>query len=88
MSYEGSIEYICPTGHYLCVDVYDGGPERCLVCGEPFEWQHSIDHTNGVDEESLELTDEAPKVVVGHYPVHVPLYAPGPGWSKASELLK
>lgn len=53
MSYEGIVEVLCKTGHYFAFDCWDapGIGWSCPVCGESIAVSHSVDETNGADED-------------------------------------
>lgn len=66
MSYEGSEEYICNKGHYSirpCSYSMDDDFTPCF-CGEPLVFTHSIDETNGYDEDNP-ATFNAPVKEIG-----------------------
>lgn len=50
MSFEGYREFICSGGHYWTRDVYDDSPKACPRCGKPVAHAHTVDETNGHDE--------------------------------------
>ncbi len=64
MSYEGYREYLCETGHHFGHDCYDEDATECPYCGAPIAYWHSVDQTNGEDED-LPCTLPAPKHQVG-----------------------
>ena len=93
VSYEGYREYLCAKGHYQCSDAYDDDPEKCARCGERIAYAHSVDQTNGVEEDNPS-TMPAPKEQVGFedewckdrhgnkYAKSIPLYMAGREWAK------
>lgn len=70
MSYEGSTEYLCENGHYMCVDIYQDDIATCPQCKGALKWCHSIDETNG-EVEGDPSTYRAPKRVTGTYEITV-----------------
>lgn len=64
MSYEGYEEWLCNKGHYTTTDCSESAPVVCKICGEGYKWRHSVDVTNGYDEEYASTSD-APKTEVG-----------------------
>ena len=90
MSYEGYREYLCRKGHYSTSDAYEDDPTKCERCGADIDWRHSVDQTNGVEEDNPS-TIPAPKEKVGQeddwqrdhhgnkYAVAVPIYRPASG---------
>lgn len=53
MSYEGSVYYLCKSGHKLVYDYYDDpDPTNCPECGERIAYHCSVDHTNGYEEDN------------------------------------
>lgn len=64
MSYEGYEEYLCENGHYTTVQCYDFADCSNCSCGAKFVCQHSVDQTNGYDEED-DSTFAAAKVEIG-----------------------
>lgn len=91
MSYEGSTEYLCANGHYLCTSCYEDAPDGCSVCGAALSYSHSIDETNGVDPEDPG-TMPGDKECIGQddqwredhyhnrYAFAIPRYKPLEGW--------
>jgi hypothetical protein len=88
MSYEGEVEYLCPTGHYFSHDVYSPkSSDVCPICKQPATVYHDVDHTNGMIEGDSS-TVYAPKTEVGqvdvwhqdhyenHYATKEPIYMP------------
>lgn len=65
MSYEGSREFLCLLGHHLEIDCNQDDPHECPHCHSPIAFRHSIDHTNGYDEDDPN-TYPAEKVIYGH----------------------
>lgn len=51
MSYEGYVEKLCEKGHLSSFDVYEGEAETCPRCGTPWAFTHSVDQTNGIEED-------------------------------------
>lgn len=49
MSYEGYIQFLCPSGHLWTQDVYSDR-HNCLFCGESAIWENDVDETNGLPE--------------------------------------
>lgn len=70
MSYEGTVELICPSGHYWCVDATelhhfgDKPAYSCKMCGKSAQYECEIDHTNGYDPR-LAYTYGGPKLEFG-----------------------
>lgn len=69
MSYEGYTQYLCPSGHYWCEDVYEGyfnDPDFnsetgdrpfCPECKAKPAWQNGVDTTNGSWDDNGERID-------------------------------
>ena len=53
MSYEGYEQVLCTEGHLSQFDAYGDGYEvfMCNYCGSPSAFVHTVDLTNGVDED-------------------------------------
>ncbi len=50
MSYEGSVQCICPEGHYWIEDAYhSSGVPECEDCGRFAAKTNSVDYTNGCE---------------------------------------
>ncbi len=64
MSYEVINEWLCKSGHYLVTDAYDNDPSECDKCGAPMAFAHSIDQTNGYEEDNPD-TYPALKTLLG-----------------------
>lgn len=96
MSYEGYLEYLCGSGHYMRRDCNADAPEKCRVCDAPITRWHSVDQTNGMIK-GLSDTMPAPKQQIGstdvwnvdhygnRYAVSVPQYQPLEEWRRQSE---
>lgn len=66
MSFEGYNEYITNKGRYLVCDVYDSICLDDLKENEYFQWFHSVDLTNGIEEIDPEHhTNPAEKEIIG-----------------------
>jgi hypothetical protein len=63
MSYEGSVEYLCQDGHRSVVDCWEDRLVKCR-CGAAMAYRHSIDHTNGVEDDNP-ATMPAPTEEIG-----------------------
>lgn len=50
MSYEGYEEYLCANGHLRTCDCWN--PLTSCSCGEPFVFRHSVNETNGPEEDN------------------------------------
>ena len=46
MSYEGSVRYLCETGHLVETDCYDKEITICPTCNNEITWRESRDETN------------------------------------------
>lgn len=91
MSYEGYQEYLCAKGHYVVRGAFADEPEYCPRCGGDIAYRHSIDVTNGVEEDDPS-TMPAPKDQIGSeddwqkdhygnpYALDIPLYQPLEQW--------
>jgi hypothetical protein len=64
MSYEGTEEYLCEKGHYTAYDCNSGTPAECSICKAKIKYHHSVDETNGFDEEDPRTTS-APTLGIG-----------------------
>lgn len=64
MSYEGFVEFLCEQGHYHTCDCNDSYPKTCEVCGGSINYRHSVDTTNGYNEE-YPSTCRGPKTEIG-----------------------
>lgn len=51
MGYSGYTEYLCENGHYFTRDCWDSKPSVCPYCQSFIKYFHSVDTTNGYDEE-------------------------------------
>jgi hypothetical protein len=49
MSYEGYVEWLCESGHYMSVSCYDDNPVICSFCKKGMKYFHDVDETNGPD---------------------------------------
>lgn len=65
MSYEGREEFLCTKGHYFVMDCNADDPTFCVRCKAPIAYTHSIDDTNGTDENDPS-TMPALKQVIAH----------------------
>lgn len=61
MSYSGYIEYLTTSGRYLTQDAFD---DTLIIRDDPIRYRHSVDTTNGYDENYPESCD-APKIKIG-----------------------
>lgn len=96
MSFEGDTEYLCRRGHYQRQNAHMDCPRVCGQhgCQEPMEWEHTIDLTNGYEEE-YEWCHPAPTTNIGwddipqtdhhnnRYFIKLNRYQPGERWIKA-----
>lgn len=64
MSFEGYEQLLCGNGHYSTLDVYsmpDDESWACPECGAKLAWRHTVDQTNGYDENLVvKLEEERP----------------------------
>lgn len=94
MSFEGFYQMLCSNGHLTEYDVYDDRGSCCRheFCRKPYEMEHLVDTTNGIDEDFIS-TRRASVELIGQddhwltdrygtfYSVSVPRYRHiGCGW--------
>ena len=64
MSYEGYEEFLCEDGHYFTMGCFDDSVPSCSHCGKLAMHRHSVDCTNGI-EENNPSTMMADKIILG-----------------------
>jgi hypothetical protein len=73
MSFEGYMQYLCSQGHEFHADINEGRA-TCPNCGNDPVWAHTVDQTNGVEEQHQDtfpvaLKLKTPRVVSDPYDV-------------------